>query len=227
MIKNVLIVFATLSEADSLKKISGMRADGDRFYYGNLEISVLVTGVGAMNTSWEMAKWIRANSLPGIAINAGIAGSYRHDIKKGDVVMPVKDCFADTGIESESGFSTLAEAGFADPDGYPFRDGWLEADNEYVKKAYALLRPVRAISVNTSSGTEAAIKRLTIKYNPDIETMEGATFFYICMREKIPFLALRSVSNRVEPRNVKNWDIPLALENLSDKLKELLQLLDS
>ncbi|HOO98388.1 MAG TPA: futalosine hydrolase [Bacteroidales bacterium] len=225
MIDSILLVFATAAEADSMKKIPGIRQEESGIFYGNTGISVLVTGVGAMNTSWEMAKWIRANSIPGLAINAGIAGSYRNHINKGDVVMPVRDCFADAGIESESGFSTLAESGLADPDGFPFRDGWLEAENEYVTKALALFRPVNAITVNTASGSLTAITRLTDKYNPDIETMEGATFFYICIREKIPFLAMRSVSNRVEPRNVKNWDIPLALENLSEKLKELLHLL--
>jgi futalosine hydrolase len=48
--------------------------------------------------------------------------------------------------------------------------------------------------------------------------MEGATFFYLCSREKIPFLALRAISNMVERRNKNNWDIDLALNNLSEKL---------
>ena len=64
------------------------------------------------------------------------------------------------------------------------------------------------------------------KYNPDIETMEGATFFYICTRENIPFLALRSISNMVGLRNKDNWDIRLALDNLSEKLREVILTLD-
>jgi futalosine hydrolase len=52
--------------------------------------------------------------------------------------------------------------------------------------------------------------------------MEGATFFYICCREKIPFLALRAISNKVEPRNKSNWDIMLALNNLSEILDDLI-----
>jgi futalosine hydrolase len=52
--------------------------------------------------------------------------------------------------------------------------------------------------------------------------MEGVTFFYICSGGKLPFLALRSISNRVEPRNKDKWDIPLALNNLSEKLREFL-----
>jgi futalosine hydrolase len=81
---------------------------------------------------------------------------------------------------------------------------------------------VNAITVNTTSGTEITIKKLRRKYNPDIETMEGATFFYICAIEKIPFLALRAISNKVEPRNKKEWDIPLALQSLSETLFEVL-----
>jgi futalosine hydrolase len=54
--------------------------------------------------------------------------------------------------------------------------------------------------------------------------MEGAAFFYVCSKEKIPFLALRSVSNRVEPRDKEKWNIHLALDNLSEKLKEVLLL---
>ena len=67
-----------------------------------------------------------------------------------------------------------------------------------------VLKPVRAITVNSATGSEATIRKLVKKFNPDIETMEGATFFYICSREKIPFLAIRAISNRVEPRDKSN-----------------------
>jgi len=43
--------------------------------------------------------------------------------------------------------------------------------------------------------------------------------------EKIPFIALRAISNRVGAAERKNWNIPLAINNLSEKLKELLTLL--
>jgi futalosine hydrolase len=52
--------------------------------------------------------------------------------------------------------------------------------------------------------------------------MEGATFFYICSRENIPFLAVRAISNKVELRNKNKWNIPLALNNLSEKLVDVL-----
>ena len=77
----------------------------------DFEISVLVAGVGSVSTAWEMQKWFSVNEKPDLAINAGIAGSYKEDIKIGDVVMPVTDCFADAGIEDGDNFLTLSEAG--------------------------------------------------------------------------------------------------------------------
>ena len=44
--------------------------------------------------------------------------------------------------------------------------------------------------------------------------MEGAAFFYVCLCENIPFLQIRAISNYVEQRNEKNWNIPLAIKNL-------------
>ena len=89
-----------------------------------------------------------------------------------------------------------------------------------------ILKPVKAITVNTATGSEITRKKLIKKFNPDIETMEGATFFYICARENIPFLAIRAISNRVEPRDKSKWNIQLALDNLSEKLNEVILTLD-
>jgi len=222
----VLVVVATNEEADSLKNIKGILKSESGFSFGITEISLLITGVGSVSTSWSMAKWLSENQKPDIAINIGIAGSYREDIKIGNVVVPVTDCFADAGIETGDGFMTLSEAGLADPDKFPFNKGLIKADSQFTASAAETMKLVNAITVNTATGSERTMERLIKKYNPDIETMEGATFFYICSRGKIPFLAIRSISNRVEPRNRKNWNIPLALDNLSEKLGEYILKVD-
>jgi futalosine hydrolase len=56
----------------------------------------------------------------------------------------------------------------------------------------------------------------------DIESMEGAACFYVCLLEKIPFLEVRSISNYVEPRNRANWNLPLAIQNLNQVLVEMI-----
>ncbi|MBA4321271.1 MAG: futalosine hydrolase [Odoribacter sp.] len=222
----VLIVFATSDEAGIIKKMKGIITSDEGCRIGRFTINFLVTGVGGISTAWAMKQWLSNNTLPDLAINAGIAGSYSTDLKIGDVVMPVTDCFADMGIESGDKFMTLDEAGLINPDKYLFEGGVIHSRNKYIESAGNILKKVNGITVNTCSGSSATIERLKNKFNPDIETMEGATFFYICAREKIPFLSLRAISNRVEPRNRASWDIPLALENLAGKMNELLLMLE-
>jgi futalosine hydrolase len=218
----IILVTATSSEADTLKTIPGMKIISEGFFFKGNEIIPLITGVGSVATSWAMTKIFSSGVKADLAINIGIAGSFRDDIPVGEVVVPLSDCFADAGIETGSGFLTLAEAGLVDPDAFPFKSGRIFSDNRFVSKAGRLLRPVNAITVNTSTGTQNNIKLISERYHPDIETMEGAAFFYVCSRENIPFLAIRAVSNKVEPRNREKWNIPLAINNLSEKFGELL-----
>jgi futalosine hydrolase len=222
----VLFVFATPDEAEILEKIPGIIRTGEGFRLSNCLINSLVTGIGGISTAWGMKLWLSNNNNPDLAINAGIAGTYSNLINIGDVVMPVTDCFADLGIEFADGTKTLSEAGMMDPDEFPFEAGIIHSKNIYTNRAGSILRKVNGITVNTCSGTTSTIEKLKNKFNPDIETMEGATFFYICSREKIPFLSVRAISNKVEPRNRDSWNIPLALENLTKRLGELLLMLD-
>jgi len=222
----VLIVFATSYEAEILDKIEGMIPGEEGYRFCNIIISKLVTGVGGISTAWAMKQWLCNNPSPGLAINAGIAGSFSDKILKGDVVMPVSDCFADLGIEAGDRILTLDEAGLMDPDKYPFEAGFIHSRNKFVDTIENNLPKVKGITVNTCSGSAATIERLKIRFNPDIETMEGATFFYICARERIPFMSVRAISNKVEPRNKDSWDIPLALKNLTIKMKELLLIIN-
>jgi futalosine hydrolase len=218
----ILYVTATSSEADALKKIKGMMSVPGGYRFGSFEISLLIGGVGSISTAWAMKQWISVNEKPDLALNAGIAGSYKDEFVIGDVVMPLSDCFADAGIEDCDNFLTMSEAGLCSADEFPFREGLLFAESRYCFQMKSLLKPVRAITVNTATGSEETRKRLLKKFNPDIETMEGATFFYICARENIPFLAVRAISNRVEPRDKSKWNIVLALDNLSEKLNEVI-----
>ncbi len=221
----IAVVSATEAEADTLKSIRGMADDRGTFRFAGTEVTLIISGVGSIATAWAITKLLSTGFHPDLAINIGIAGSYNNSIKLGEVVMPVTDCFADAGIDTGSGFLTLGEAGLEDPDRFPFRNGRIHSENRFLATVSKVVKPVNAITVNTATGSAENIARLVKKYNPDIETMEGAAFFYICSRGNIPFLALRSVSNQVEPRNRSKWNIPLALENLSEKLWEVLILL--
>src|SRR4030042_341725 len=120
--------------------------------------------------SRRMLKWFSANAKPDLALNIGIAGSYRDNIVVGDVVAPVSDCFADAGMETEGGFITLSEAGMGDP---LIKDGRIIAENRYVSLLGGVLKSVKAVTVNTAAGSAETIQKMSKKFNPEIEKKEG------------------------------------------------------
>lgn len=221
----ILFVTATANEAEALKKVEGIDLQNGIFRFKSHEINLLVTGVGAVPAAWHISDRISKDGLPDFAMNCGIAGSFRDNIMNGDVVMPVSECFADYGIEDHDSFYTLFEAGLSDANEFPFSEGKIKNDENIVSK-FGFLNPVNSITIGAASGSSATIERLRRKYNPDIETMEGASFFYICKRERIPFLAIRAVSNRIEPRDRSKWNIALAIDNLAEKLRDVFLTLD-
>lgn len=187
-----------------------------------IETEFLVTGVGSLPAAWSLMNYFCHNPLPDIAINTGIAGSFSDSFPVGSVVIARSDCFGDLGVERDGDFHTLFESGLAGPDDFPFSGGFLHASDKLVLKAGSAWPLVRAVTVNTTSGSEPSVNRLINKFNPDIETMEGAAFYYVCSRLNIPAIAIRSISNMVEPGDRSGWDIPAAVGKLGSAVNSLI-----
>ncbi len=165
------------------------------------------------------------SSLPSLVIGAGIAGSYVESIGPGTVVTTASDCFADMGLDDNGKFVPLFGAGLADPDTPPFRGGRIPCSGRWFDLAASLMPAVRGATVNMVSGSQAAIERIRRAWDPEIETMEGAWLAYTCAMSGVPWLSVRAVSNMVEPRNMKNWKIQLALDSLKEKMIQLLEII--
>ncbi len=183
-------------------------------------IDFLVTGIGGVLTSYALTKTLSEKKYDWV-VNAGIAGSFNKDLEIGEAVLVNKDQLADVGIEDKENFYTMFEKGFGDKNEFPFKNAKLENFSEL----NIGLKRVEAITVNRTHGNVKSIEIFRNKFKADIETMEGAAFFYVCLMENMNFLQLRSISNYVEERNKANWDIPLAIKNLNDKLSEVIDVL--
>ena len=217
-LKDILIVVAHSSEADAVKKAIAAAGCG---------CELLVTGVGGAAMSWALQKRFSQGPMPRLTVNAGIAGSYSDTLRPGDVVIPVSDCFADMGVDDNGTFVSLFRANLADPDGWPFTGGRILCRNRWTEAACTIYPAVSAATVNMVSGSLPVIRRIRREWNPDIETMEGAWFAYTCSMHKSDYLSVRAVSNIVEPRNLKNWKIPLALEKMESAVTAILNILKS
>lgn len=221
----ILIVSATYKEVEqtiSYFKIS--RQDKEKILnvnFLNNEIYFMISGIGSYSMTYELAK-ILSNQKFDIVINAGIAGSYDSSIEIGTVVSVITEQIGDLGINNHGVFRTAFEEKFLRPNSNPFTNKKLVNPHKKLFKLIPQLNTVNSLTVNTVSGEKSKIIELKNKFKVQVESMEGAAFFYVCLNENQPFLEIRSISNLVEPRNKENWQILKAINNLNDALRMLI-----
>jgi futalosine hydrolase len=191
------------------------------FSSGALKLQICVTGVGMLATAWQLSQ-LFVRHQPAFCINAGIAGALDPALKIGDVVNVGSEILADLGVEDAAGrFIDLFELGFSAKDNFPFVAGRLQ-NPEAANSQFLPL--VQGITVNKAHGAAGSIAKIREKYpEAQVESMEGAAFFFACLHAGLPFVELRAISNYVEPRNREGWDLPLAIQNLNRVLQEMLK----
>ena len=77
MSRRVLVVAATELEIGALKSIEGIRSEDALFSYADHLVEPLVTGPGTFATAYRLKERLSEHGRPHIAINIGIAGSYK------------------------------------------------------------------------------------------------------------------------------------------------------
>ena len=214
----LLIVAATFTEIMPFLNQTGIDLwqEGDIFksnVYKDIQLDVLITGVGMVATAYWMGK--RINSSYNFVINAGICGAFNRNIETGDVVNVIEDTFSELGAQEDTRFLTLSELNL------PGITTVYNTENKINNDVIAAIPKVNGITVNTVHGNELAIEKVSDKFHPMVESMEGAAFMMACNLEQLSYMQLRAVSNYVERRNRNNWNIPLAIKNLNIKLMEI------
>jgi futalosine hydrolase len=219
----ILFVAATEFElhqfVENLDKIDREGSVVSSYKWHDLEIDLVITGLGMVFTTYCLTKVLKEKEYD-LVINAGIAGSFSDELSIGTVVNVKSEQFSDLGIEEPGTFKTLFEVGFLEKNQFPFKDGKLlnpQNNGEFN------LPDVNGISGSMSHGCPNTISKVIKEFSPDVESMEGGAVFYVCLQEKIPFLEIRAISNIVEARDTTKWDIPTALENLTDELFKILR----
>jgi futalosine hydrolase len=181
--------------------------------------SLLITGVGMVATAFVLGRELAVNQYD-LAINLGIAGSFDRSIALGDIVEITEDTIAELGAEDDEAFVPINQLGFGESN---FKAG---GQLSAIYEGHAV-RQATAITVNTVHGNTASIQKIQQRLNVQIESMEGAAFFYACREAGVPAIQIRAVSNYVEKRNRDAWQIGLAVKNLNTFAAELLRMLES
>ena len=194
---------------------------------GKAQVDFMLTGIGSTSTCYKVTKKLVEAEAEGnryaLAVNIGIAGSY--DLEKfpvGSTALVVKEHFGDVGFMTALGFQTLFDSKTLDANMFPFKEGALEMLPlpEYFNDIANTYKRATGVTTQTITGDQKTVESLIKKYSPQIETMEGAAFFYVCLNEYVKFIQIRSVSNKVGEEDTAKWDTPKALASLKEALKE-------
>jgi futalosine hydrolase len=227
----ILIVAATQGEIEPLFQVSSLQSEGlsqeseiesQNFELSTQDLRLLTTGVGMVATAFALGRHLATNQYD-LAINLGIAGSFARSLDLGEVVEVTTDMLAELGAEDDEAFLPIDKLGFGES-GFSASttlSGIFNQNN--IDATDLLLKQTSGITVNTVHGNEQAIRKVTNRVDAQIETMEGAAFFYACRKAGIPCIQIRAVSNYVEKRNRDSWQIGLAIKNLNNFADALLK----
>ncbi len=200
----ILFVTASQQELENIIKIK-------EYIDKTIDYEIITTGMGMVNTTYILTKQI-LKTKPDFVLNIGVCGSYNTKMPIGTVVSVKTENFGDFGIDDDGKFIPFKEF-----------DEKLRLKKLVCKWAGIFNLPLaNGTTVNTVTGSDILINKMKKNFNPDVESMEGAAVFYVCLLNKIPFAEIRAVSNMVEPRNKKKWNIELALTNLNLELPKII-----
>lgn len=188
------------------------------------ETDFLVTGVGLVACTYNLQKQV-GYKRPDLIIQAGIAGCFDAAVPLTRVVAISKDTIADQGVTEEKIPRSIFHLGLADADEFPYKKGWLVNPHRSLIKKTGLPTGA-AISINQVSTSPETIDAYRNIFRPLVESMEGAALHYVALREKIPFLQLRSISNYIGERDKRKWKTRESIATLNKALARVLSTLN-
>ncbi len=196
---------------EPLPPVSGQRLRGSG-RVGNHWVDLIMTGIGPVNTAWNLSRALGRFPYK-LLVNIGVCGALDPALDIGQVVNIVEDSFADLGAETADGqlldLSAL---------GLPLLTRRDETHYNRLRLARIPvpephLTRVQGLTSSTAHGRAESIATLRAHWpQAQVETMEGAAFVYASLMTGVPAVAIRGVSNRVEPRDRASWRLTEAAE---------------
>jgi adenosylhomocysteine nucleosidase/futalosine hydrolase len=193
----IVVVFPTTTEAQ---------------FFSHPRAITEICGVGLSAAAYRTHKII-VQHRPDWIIMAGIAGVYEHStFRVYDVVLVKSECECDLGFFRPEGFKHLADLN-------------LGMDFSITKEWYCPYIPANPLlQVAKSNSMNAAMAPFVETVDVDIENMEGAAFFQVCLAEKQKFLQVRSISNVVKVGD-EDWDMEGSTSALAKGLHKVVDFL--
>jgi futalosine hydrolase len=239
--KPILILAATPQETVLLEHTLGTtaRMKSDVFDYaegslGSVPVVICAGGVGKANAAATATALIE-RCRPRLVINTGCGGAYlASGMSIGDLAVASDECLGDEGVLTSEGWQDLKFMGIPVLiRGCRLYHNTIPLSKHPAEKALQLaecygvrLMRGRFITVSTCSGTRRQGDELARRFRGICENMEGAAVAQVCLRYGISCLELRGISNLVDERDMKTWDIPRAVEAAQRFILKYIEVMD-
>jgi futalosine hydrolase len=181
-----------------------------------LKLQYHQSGIGMLAACFALTK-LAIEDKPDLIIQVGIAGTFDIEIPLGTVVVINEETIGDLGVEEDGKWKDLFDLKLEKSSYHPFEKRKLP--NQWLEKYNFLdLKEVSGITVNEITTSSDRIQKLIKKFNPMIESMEGAALHYVARESNIPFIQIRAISNYIGERDKSKWQMKNAIDNLNQTL---------
>ena len=225
--KPIVVIAAVQQETALLEKALeySVTVTGGGYEYlegiiGSVPVVVCVSGIGKINAAAAAALLIE-RCQPRLVINTGCAGAYiGSGLTLGNLVVASEEVLADDGVVIVDGwhdlqYMNIPSIQLGERRCYNILPLSRHASDKALQLAdcYGIsLTRGRSATISTCSGTRSYAAELAQRWHALIENMEGAAVAQVCLRSGIDCLEIRGVSNMVEERDLRSWNIPMAVE---------------
>ena len=191
---------------------------------GKRAVRLVETGIGAVNAAHALTCALQMG-LPGLVLQVGVGGAYLSaGLRIGDVAVASEENYGDIGVRTRDGWQSADLIGIPVLEREEAYFNRFPLEREWVNEAEELLREVEwegddvavrigpFVTVQECSGVAELGREREERFGAVCENMEGAAAAHLCRLYGVPFLEVRGISNLVEDRRRKNWNLPLACQ---------------
>lgn len=173
-------------------------------------------GVGLLANAVSLTR-LAFEEKPDLIIQVGVAGCFNTHLSLGKVVTVREEILGDMGVQEDGKWKDIFDLKLEKAGYPPFERRRLP--NHCLEKFNLLKLPaVTGITINEITTNEERIQQLIKKYDPTIESMEGAALHFVGREMNIPFLQIRALSNYIGERDKEKWKMKEAINNLNQTI---------
>lgn len=200
---------------------------------GGQRIALCVGGMGKVNAA-HAATLLITRFAPEALVVFGVGGAYPSaGAQIGDIALAKEEIAGDEGVLTREGFRDteyigiplLRTATSVIYTTYPASESLLKKSLQTLtaRPNSSRVRVGTFVTLSTCTGTSGRARELEMRYRGLCENMEGAAAAQVAELHGVPWLEVRGISNLVEDRDLKKWDMPRAAGAVQTAVKRIVE----